>query len=72
MLLRRLGSSDAAAGCPGSPLSALRRAALIVVEASAITNTVRLANAATAQMREEAVDESAVVYPTKKRAEARY
>ena len=67
-----LSASDAAMECPGSSVSALRRAALVVAETSAISITVRLANDASTQMREETVDESAIVYPTGERAEARY
>ena len=43
-------TADAAAGCPGSPVSALRRAALVVAEASAISSTDRLAKTAAAQL----------------------
>ena len=39
MLLQGLCTADAATGCPGSPLSALQRAALVVAEAPAIAPT---------------------------------
>ena len=45
---------------------------LSIVGVSAISVAVRLANAAAAQLGKETVDESAIVYPTGQRAEARY
>ena len=44
-------TADAAMECPGSPLSALRRAALVVADASAISDAERFPKIAAAQMR---------------------
>ena len=78
MLLQGLGTADAATGCPGSPLSALRRAALVIVGVSAIScpevfpkNSYFVENFAFPPML-KTVDAAAIVNPPRERAEARY